>query len=172
MPVVLDLMIHDLDMLLALGPGEVKRLDAVGVPVFTDTVDIANARLEFSRGLIANLTASRVSRDRLRKMRVFQAETYLSLDFMKQRLEIVRRRAVDEGLTAALAQGLDPAALFDHQVVAPEGAEPLRLELEAFVESLRRGEPPPVSGEDGVKALSLAHLIMKRMAGCLETTEA
>lgn len=162
-PVVFDLMIHDLDMLLALSPGEVTRVDAIGVPVLTATADIANARIAFSGGLVANVTSSRVSRDRMRKMRAFQRDTYLSLDFIAQRLAVYRRRDPGRPLPAD-ADEADLASLIEFEMVAPAGEEPLHTELASFVEAVRRGGPAPVTGEDGRRALALAERILAEMA--------
>jgi len=151
--VVLDLMIHDLDIVLALDGSEPVQIEAVGVPVLTPRVDIANARLRFASGLIANLTASRVSQEKVRKFRVFAPRTYVSADFTAREAEIYRLEADDEGRPriASSRQGA-------------QDREPLRLQVEAFVRAVRDRSRPVVSGEDGRRALALAHAILERMA--------
>jgi predicted dehydrogenase len=151
--VVLDLMIHDLDLLLALDPTPAVQIDAVGVPVLTDKVDIANARVRFASGLIANLTASRVSAERVRKFRVFFEHGYVSADLAAR--EAKGYRLVFD------AQG---AARVIEERFGATDQEPLRSELEAFVASVRERAAPKVSGEDGLRALTLARAILARMA--------
>jgi predicted dehydrogenase len=154
--VVYDIMIHDLDILLSLVDSPVTDLKAVGIPVITDKVDIAHARLEFGTGAVANLTASRVSTERVRKMRFFQAHEYVSIDFTRQDLLRVR---VDQ---AAGQPNGEPAALpqinFEKVPTVPE--EPLRAELRAFVHAVRTRRPPRVDGAAGRAALELADRVM------------
>jgi predicted dehydrogenase len=151
--VVLDLMIHDLDIVLALDGSEPVQIEAVGVPVLTPRVDIANARLRFASGLIANLTASRVSVEKTRKFRVFAPRTYVSADFAAREAQIHRLEADEEGRPRiASARRGEP------------DREPLRLQIEAFARAVRDRTPPVVSGEDGRRALALAHAILSRMA--------
>ena len=149
--VVLDLMIHDLDLVLALDPSELVQVDAVGVPVLTPKVDIANARLRFASGLIANLTASRVSTERVRKFRVFAPRTYVSADLAAREAQVYR----------LVGEGGQPEIRME-QVSAPE-QEPLRLQLEAFVRVVRDRATPEVSGPDGRRALALALSLLDRM---------
>jgi predicted dehydrogenase len=143
--VVFDVMIHDLDIILAVDPSGVIGVEAIGVPVLTDKVDIANARITFASGCIANITASRISRDKVRKIRCFQPQMYVSIDAAAQELEVWRleRRA---GERPAIHGGPVPI----------EKGEPLRLELEDFVEAVRTRRPPRVTGEAGRRALELA----------------
>lgn len=153
--VVLDLMIHDIDLVQTLVGGHVDELHAVGVPVLTPSVDIANARLTFSTGAVANITASRVSRERLRKIRIFQRTGYLSLDLAAGTGEFYRlRRDVDFAQIAKMPQALE-AFVERVSLDAPEG-EPLRLELESFVAAIQGREPVVVTGEDGREALDVA----------------
>ncbi len=151
--VVFDLMIHDLDIVLSLVPSEVASVEAVGVPVLTGRVDIANARLRFENGCIANLTASRISRERVRKIRFFQADAYVSVDYAAQEVEVYRlvRRA-----------GAPPAIEGGRVEIARE--EPLACELSDFLAAVRDGRPPLVSGRDGRRALALAERVTERMA--------
>ena len=138
--VVLDLMIHDLEIILHLVRSPVKSIDAVGVPILSKREDIANARIRFENGCIANVTASRISPEKMRKIRVFQENTYLSLDYQAQAGEIYR--LVDGQIT--------------RESVAMEKEEPLKRELHSFVECARRGLQPLVSGSGAAAALELA----------------
>lgn len=153
--VVLDLMIHDIDLLLSLVGAKVRDVVAAGIPVLTPFVDIANARITFDNGAVATITASRVSRERMRKLRIFQRNGYLSLDLGAGTAELYRlRRDVDLAELGRHAQPLE--AFVEREVLeAPEG-EPLRLELENFLAALRGAAPVAVSGEDGRDALSVA----------------
>jgi predicted dehydrogenase len=150
--VVLDLMIHDLDIVLTLDGSEPVQVDAVGVPVLTSRVDIASARLRFASGLIANLTASRVSAEKVRKFRVFAPRTYISVDFAQREAQIYR-----------LAEGASGPQIQVERKAAPE-EEPLQRQLAAFVECAASRSTPAVSGADGLRALRLAYLILERMA--------
>jgi predicted dehydrogenase len=153
--VVLDLMIHDIDLVLTLVGGKASSVDAVGVPVLTPFVDIANARLSFDSGAVANITASRVSRDRMRKLRIFQQSGYLSLDLGAGSGEFFRLR--DDVDVAELATA--PLALeqFVERIPleADEG-DALRLEFESFLAGVRGESPIPVTGEAGRDALAVA----------------
>jgi predicted dehydrogenase len=151
-------MIHDLDLVLALVGDAVDSIDAAGVPVLSASTDIANARLRFQNGCVANLTASRISLERMRKIRFFQPDSYLSCDLLAGQVSMFRRRGDVAAFQDALARGLDPDPL---QMVEPvtirvEPGEPLRLELESFVRCAQNGGTPAVRGEDGVRALEVA----------------
>jgi predicted dehydrogenase len=150
--VVLDLMIHDLDIVLWLDGSEPVQVDAVGVPVLTARVDIANARLRFASGLIANLTASRVSAEKVRKFRVFSPRTYVSLDLAARAAAVHRLVGTEQGRPEISIE----------RTAAPD-EEPLARQLAAFVSSVRDHAAPAVSGEDGRRALALAHTIVDRM---------
>ena len=143
--VVFDLMIHDLDLLLALVPSTVESIEAVGVPVLTGRVDIANARLRFANGCIANLTASRISRDRVRKIRFFQPAAYVSIDYATQKVDVWR-----------LSRNGGPMPAIEGREIAVVNEEPLKCELADFVDAVRNGRPPLVTGEAGRRALALA----------------
>jgi predicted dehydrogenase len=150
--VVFDLMIHDLDIILAMAGSDVVSIDAVGVPVLTPKYDIANVRLRLASGCIANITASRISRDRVRKLRFFQPDSYLSIDYAAQEVEgwrLVRRN----GGRPEIEGGPIPVAR----------DEPLRLELADFVRAAREGTKPLVDGEAGRRALALAAEIAEKM---------
>ena len=160
--VVLDLMIHDIDLVRTLVGGPVAQVSAVGVPVLTPYVDIANARLSFASGAVANITASRVSRERMRKLRIFQQSGYLSLDLGTGAGEFFRlRRDVDFAELAKGAQAIE-AFVERIQLTAPEG-EPLRLEFESFLRAIRGETPVAVSGEDGREALAVALTIVREI---------
>ena len=160
--VVLDLMIHDIDLLLTLTGARVREISAVGIPVLTPSIDIANARITFENGAVATITASRVSRDRMRKLRIFQRNGYLSLDLAAGTGEMYRLRQ-DMDLSA-LIRTAQPLEAFVERVAieAPEG-EPLRLELESFVAALNGESPIAVSGEDGREALAVALRIVREI---------
>ncbi|MEP7071741.1 MAG: Gfo/Idh/MocA family oxidoreductase [Verrucomicrobiota bacterium] len=145
--VVLDLMIHDLEIILHLVHSPVESIDAVGVPVLSRGEDIANARLRFADGCIANITSSRISPERMRKIRVFQEDAYLSLDYQSQSGEIYRRR---NGQIA-------------REAVPIQKEEPLRQQLAAFVECAATGGEPRVSGSHAAAALELAVEITQRL---------
>lgn len=144
--VVLDLMIHDLDLALSLVAGRVTEIRAAGISVLTETIDLANARLEFDTGCIANLTASRVSFKSMRKFRLFQPHTYLSLDFEKRELTFVEK--------SAQTTGAIPGINLDTLGFPP--ADPLLKEIAAFLEAVAHRQEPAVTGEAGKAALALA----------------
>lgn len=160
--VVLDLMIHDIDLVRALVSGPVRDVAAVGVPVLTPFVDIANARLVFESGAVANITASRVSRERLRKIRLFQQSGYISLDLAAGTGVYFRMRD-DVDLSALSAAPRELEAFVEAvPLVAPEG-EPLRLEFESFVDAVAGRGPVTVSGRDGRDALEIALRIVREI---------
>lgn len=146
--VILDLMIHDLDIILMAVASEVTEVSAVGVPVLTDKVDIANARLEFANGCVANVTASRVSTQKMRKIRLFQSDAYLSIDYQEKNVQVVRR-TVEPGKAPSIGGEL---------LEIREG-DALEAELRSFVRAVRDRSRTEVPGEDGRKALELAHRI-------------
>lgn len=147
--VVFDVMIHDLDILLSLTDSPVTDVRAVGIPVLTDKVDIAHARLEFESGCVGNLTASRVSTERVRKLRFFQAHEYVSVDYTRQ--DVVRVRVVGEGAQPAI----------DFEKVPTQPEEPLKAELRSFLTAVRERSTPVVDGEAGRRALELADRVMQ-----------
>lgn len=176
--VVLDLMIHDLDIVLSLVASPVREVRAVGLPVLSNKVDIANVRLEFENGCIANFTASRISTERVRKLRFFQPHQYLSLDFARQDLlmiDVTAAAGMDPAQLAAMAQavqaaGQHPSAGLSLTKVPVETGEPLRLEIESFLNSVRTRTQPLVSGEDGRAALALALEINQAIAAHAKRT--
>jgi predicted dehydrogenase len=150
--VVFDLMIHDLDIVLSLVRSEVEAIEAIGVPVLTDRVDIANARLRFADGCIANLTASRISRERVRKIRFFQPDAYVSIDYAEQEVEVYR-----------LVRGDGPRPDIQGGPIAVEREEPLRREMIDFIAAARNGGEPVVDGVQGRRALEVAKRIVEKM---------
>jgi predicted dehydrogenase len=150
--VVFDLMIHDLDVVLSLVHADVESIEAVGVPVLTGRVDIANARLRFANGCIANLTASRISRDRVRKIRFFQPSAYLSIDYAAQKIEMWK-----------LVKGSGPMPSIEGGEVPVANEEPLKRELADFVDAVVSRRAPLVAGRQGRRALALAQRITDRM---------
>jgi predicted dehydrogenase len=155
--VVFDLMIHDLDVVLSLVGAEVESIDAVGVPVLTNRVDIANARVRFANGCLANLTASRISRDRVRKIRFFQPAAYLSIDYAAQKVEMFKLVSSGGGMPSI--QGGD---------VPVANEEPLVRELADFVDAVIARRPPLVTGEQGRRALALAQQITDTIAAQMQ----
>jgi predicted dehydrogenase len=153
--VVLDLMIHDIDLVLTLVGDNAETITAVGVPVLTPMLDIANARVTFASGAVANITSSRISRERVRKIRIFQPNGYMSLDLGAGTGEFFRLRGKIDPANPPSGP-LDIISLVDRiKLDAPEG-EPLRLEFESFVSAVRGEGPVLVSGEEGRRALSVA----------------
>jgi predicted dehydrogenase len=152
--VVLDLMIHDLEIVRAMDGTEPVSVDAVGVPVFSQNEDIANARLRFASGCVANLTCSRVSLDRLRKIRIFSREMYVSTDYSAEEVLLYRKRP------GQLAPGQNPMDLISVDSLPVQHEEPLRMELASFIQCVRERSRPLVNGEDALKALELAQQII------------
>jgi predicted dehydrogenase len=152
--VIFDLMIHDLDLLIAVVGAPVVSIEAVGVNVLTPRVDIANARLRFESGCIANVTASRISRDRVRKARFFQSDAYVSIDYASQEVEVYRLVPQNGGRPRIQGGKMDIA-----------GDEPLQRELADFVEAVRSGGRPQVTGHDGRAALALATRVAELIPG-------
>jgi predicted dehydrogenase len=151
--VVLDLMIHDLDVILSMMTSPVAAVEAVGVPVITSSPDIASARIRFADGAIANVTASRVSFKRERKLRIFQHDTYISLDYGEKRLRICRRGQAPPG-------GLAPIEVEERIV---EGEDALAEEIRGFLAAVRTRQAPLVSGREGLRAVELAYQILERV---------
>ncbi len=145
--VVLDLMIHDIDLIEHIVRSPIASIDAIGAPVFTDEIDIANARMRFENGCVADVTASRISLKAERKLRVFQADAYLSIDLQQKLLSIVRKPAVIE-------EGALPKV--DLEERSFEQGDALADEIRSFVDAVRQGTRPVVSGEDGLRALETA----------------
>jgi predicted dehydrogenase len=157
--VVHDLMIHDLDLVLALVGTRVVQVDAVGVPVFSQYEDIANARIRFESGCVANLTCSRISVERMRKIRVFERDAYLSTDYSEQEVLVYRKKP------GRVEPGRSPMELVTVESLPVERDEPLKRELQSFVDCVRNGRRPVVSGEDGLAALELAQRVVDTIRG-------
>ncbi|MGH8227878.1 MAG: Gfo/Idh/MocA family oxidoreductase [Steroidobacteraceae bacterium] len=145
--VVLDLMIHDIDIIQTIVGAPIESIDAVGTPVFSEEIDIANARIRFETGCVANATASRVSLKTERKLRIFEDEAYLSLDLQQRILTVIRKRRPPP------AAGQLPVSIEERSF---EQADALKAEIESFLECVRSGRPPVVSGEAGLRALETA----------------
>jgi predicted dehydrogenase len=141
--VVLDLMIHDIDLIEHIVQSPIASIDAVGAPVFTDEIDIANARIRFESGCVADVTASRISMKSERKLRIFQADAYLSIDLQQKLLTVVRRPTV-------IPEGAMPAVAVEERSFDPGDA--LLAEIEAFLAAIANGGRPVVTGEDGLRA--------------------
>ncbi|MGC4028080.1 MAG: Gfo/Idh/MocA family oxidoreductase [Steroidobacteraceae bacterium] len=158
--VVLDLMIHDIDIVQSIVKSPLASIDAVGTPVFSEEIDIANARLRFGNGCVANVTASRVSLKTERKLRIFQDDAYLSMDLQQKVLTVIRKRAADA------APAPLPVTIEEQNL---EQGDALRAEIESFLDCVRSGRTPVVSGEDGLAALETASritaLIMSSRSG-------
>lgn len=162
-PVVLDLMIHDIDIVLSVVNSPVKEISASGVSVISDTPDIANARIVFENGCVANLTSSRISLKNMRKSRFFQKDAYIAVDFLSKQVEIVKmknapEKAEDFALILQNAEGIRKQIYFDNPAIKPSNA--IREELESFARSIETKETPEVSFKDGAQALRVAQQII------------
>jgi predicted dehydrogenase len=152
--VVLDLMIHDIDIIQNLINSPIVRIDSIGAPVFTEEEDIANARIQFENGCVANVTASRISLKSERRMRIFQSDAYITLDFQNKKIAVFRK---GEG---EMFPGIPNVAIDQRQL---EQGDVLKTEIESFLESVANGTKPVVTGEDGRRALETALLINKKL---------
>ncbi len=176
--VILDLMIHDLDLILHLVGSEPVKVAASGVSVVSPSVDIANARIEFANGCVANVTASRISAKKMRKMRVFQKNAYISFDFSDGEAEafyIPDGDAADDRTDLAIHLGQIDAASLKKNIKytrrSKKEVNPLRDELQAFVDAIREDKTPPVTAEDGLRALRLANRVMREVERHQEKVE-
>lgn len=165
--VILDLMVHDIDIVMHLVKSPVKRISASGVSVISETADIVNARIEFDNGCVANLTASRISLKKMRKMRLFQRDAYIGIDFLEKKTEVIR-----------LKDGEEKAGMLDFPIDMPNGDKKLisvqmpdvqqtnaiRMELAEFAASIIEDKPVRVSVYDGYQAMDVAHQILKKMS--------
>ncbi len=162
--VILDLMIHDLDIILSLVKSDVKNISANGVAVMTDTPDIANVRIEFNNGCIANLTSSRISMKKMRKMRLFQKDSYIGIDFLEKKTEIIKLKEDSDknvfSFDLDTPKGKKTIAVANP--VIPQ-ANAIKLELEAFVDSIVNNKPTVVSEIDGYLAMEVAHQILEKI---------
>ena len=164
MSVILDLMIHDIDIILKIVKSDVKNISASGVAVMTDTPDLANVRIEFNNGCVANLTSSRISMKKMRKMRFFQKDAYIGIDFLEKKTEIIKLKTGED----------DSAFTFDIEtpngtrtivIVNPEipDANAIKLELESFRNAISGNTPTAVTVEDGLMAMDVAHQILQKI---------
>lgn len=165
--VILDLMIHDIDIVLHLVKSPVKRISASGVAVMSENPDIANARIEFENGCVANLTSSRISLKRMRKMRLFQRDAYISVDFLDKKTEIIRLKAEESGagmfdFPIELANG-DKKIISINTPAIPE-INSIRMELTEFASAVIHDLPVKVTAFDGYQAMEVAHQILKKMS--------
>ncbi|PKL82935.1 MAG: oxidoreductase [Ignavibacteriae bacterium HGW-Ignavibacteriae-3] len=174
--VVLDLMIHDIDIILSLVKSDVKSVSASGVPVVSDTLDIANARIEFENGAVANVTASRISQKKMRKMRMFQRDTYISLDFTTGVSEVFRLLPPDQkpkGFFKTFGEiGIgDKKKVVAYEQPKFKEVNALKLELELFIDVIINGGTPVVSGRDGLKALRVAEMIIQKIEESIQNAK-
>ena len=166
--VVLDLMIHDIDIILSLVRLPVEKIEANGIPVVSDTVDIANARLQFANGCVANVTASRISQKKMRKMRLFQRDAYISVDFSEGLAEVFRLVDINaESVVPTMMLGEIDLGASKRKIVYEQPpvkeVNALQYELELFADAVRTGKDPLVTAEDGLHALKVAHEIMEKI---------
>jgi len=162
--VILDLMIHDIDVILSLVKSEVKNIYASGVAVMTDTPDIANVRIEFNNGCVANLTSSRISMKKMRKIRLFQKDAYIGIDFLEKRTEIIKlRQPGDENVFSfdiETPNGIKTIAIASPEVPAVNA---IKKELEEFVSAIKNNTQPIVNEIDGYRAMEVAHQILQKI---------
>ncbi len=162
--VILDLMIHDIDIILSMVKSDVKTISASGVAVMTDTPDIANVRIEFNNGCVANLTSSRISMKRMRKMRLFQKDAYIGIDFLNKKTEIIKLKGMQD--LDAFSFDLDtPSGKRTIAILNPQIPEvnAIKLELEKFKDSILNNSPTIVSEVDGFRAMDVAHQILQKI---------
>ncbi|MFP4469698.1 MAG: Gfo/Idh/MocA family protein [Bacteroidales bacterium] len=167
-PVILDLMIHDIDIVLSVVKSNVRKINASGVPIVSDTPDIANARIEFDNGCVANLTASRISLKNMRKSRFFQRDAYISVDFLEKEMEIVRMKDIDTIPADPFAMILDlgegrgkKEIMIDKPEVKPNNA--IMSELATFAGAIQSNSTPAVTINDGYQALDVAYQILDKI---------
>lgn len=164
--VILDLMIHDIDVVLHLVKSPVRRISASGVSVMSDTADIANARIEFDNGCVANLTSSRLSLKKMRKIRLFQRDAYIGIDFLEKKTEVIRLK--EDGAPAGMMDFPVELANGDKKIISVEMPEvapgnAINAELSEFVQAIVQDKPVRVSVHDGYNAMDIAHQILKKM---------
>ncbi len=165
--VVLDLMIHDIDIVLSVVKSNIKKINASGVAVVSDTPDICNARIEFDNGAVANITASRISLKNMRKSRFFQRNAYISVDFLEKKTELIRIKSISEepsdpfAITIDLAEKGMKQIFFDNPKVEENNA--IKMELESFADSIINNKPTVINAEDGYRALEVGYKIMEKI---------
>jgi predicted dehydrogenase len=162
--VILDLMIHDIDIILSLIKSDVKNISANGVAVMTDTPDIANVRIEFDNGCVANLTSSRISMKKMRKMRLFQRDAYIGIDFLEKKTEIIKMKTPED--TTQFTFDIETPAGKKTLVIANpviKEVNAIRMELEQFCNAILNNTPAIVSEVDGLRAMDIAHQILQKI---------
>ncbi len=163
--VILDLMIHDIDIILSLVKSEVKSIAANGVSVMTDTPDIANVRIEFNNGCVANLTSSRISMKKMRKMRLFQKDAYIGVDFLEKKSEIIRLKTMADIDAFTFDVETPSGETKTIAVTSPDAPQvnAIKMELEKFRDAIVNNTPTIVSGVDGYRAMDVAHQILQKI---------
>ena len=163
--VIMDLMIHDIDIVLSMVKSTVSRISASGVAVMSDTPDIANVRMEFHNGCVANLTSSRISLKKMRKMRIFQKDAYIGIDFLDKKTEIIKLKSPtgDEGLFSFEIDTGSEMKTIAISTPAVKDSNAIRMELEMFRDSILQNKPVPVSSFDGYQAMDVAHQILHKI---------
>ncbi len=162
--VILDLMIHDIDIILSLVKSDVKHISASGVAVMTDTPDIANVRIEFNNGCVANLTSSRISMKKMRKMRLFQPNSYIGIDFLEKKTEIIKLKQPEDTNVFSFdieTQNGKKTIAIANPIISQQNA--IKLELQSFVDSIENNTPTVVSELDGFLAMEVAHQILEKI---------
>lgn len=165
--VILDLMVHDIDLILSMVKSNVRKISASGVAIISKSPDIANARIEFDNGCVANITASRISVKQMRKMRIFQKDAYLSVDFLEKKTQVFKLNSVEESdqkVALELNTGAEDEKLYlnyEEPEVKPINA--IKTELELFAQSIIKDTDPPVTVVDGLNAISVAHQILEKV---------
>ena len=162
--VILDLMIHDIDVILSLVKSDVRSISASGVAVMTDTPDIANVRIEFDNGCVANMTSSRISMKKMRKMRLFQKDAYIGIDFLERKTEIIKlKQPEDENVFSFDIE--TPAGVKTIAIASPEVPEinAIKMELEEFKNAINNNTQPIVNEIDGYRAMEVAHQILQKI---------
>ncbi len=173
--VVLDLMIHDIDIVLSVVKSNIKKIHASGVAVVSDTPDICNARIEFDNGAVANITASRISMKNMRKSRFFQRDAYISVDFLEKKTELIRMKSISEepsdpfAITIDLAEKGMKQIFFDNPKVEESNA--IKMELESFADSIINNKPTVINAEDGYRALEVGYKIMEKMEFAIDSKQ-
>jgi predicted dehydrogenase len=175
-PVILDLMIHDIDIILHTVPANLRKISASGVAVVTNTADIVNARLEFDNGCVANLTASRISLSPMRKARFFQRDAYISVDFLNKKAEVVRLKDVERGNINPLLPVLEPGNGKDAKQIYFEKPEikstnAIQTELASFAQAILKNTTPDVTIADGYQALKVAYQILEKVENSVNSNE-
>jgi predicted dehydrogenase len=167
-PVILDLMVHDIDIILSVVRSPIRKISASGVAIVSDTPDITNARIEFDNGCVANLTASRISMKNMRKSRFFQKDAYITVDFLEKKSEIVRMKDIEGEPDDPMAMIIDlgnnkgmKQIIFEKPDIEPVNA--IMLELESFYKAIVNNQQPPVTIEDGYNVLSVAYQILEKV---------